>query len=571
MNFEELIKAYNELINENTLLKAEVEKLRKKLNMPEPARPVLNITAAPTKTEKDIAKVHNNSSPSQKIELFMSLFHGRTDVFAKRWQNAKTGKGWYQPACGNEWRRGICGKPKIKCSFCSNRKLIPLDKSIIEAHLRGESAVCKDVIGVYPLMQDETCYFLAADFDGENYQKDIAVFRGVCSEMNIPVAIERSRSGNGAHAWFFFADAVSAATARKFGSILITRAMNMRHDIGFKSYDRLLPNQDIMPKGGFGNLIALPLQGQARKLNNSVFIDENFMPYADQWAHLSGIKKLSPADIEKHINKLCVGNELGILAKTDEDEKPWEKSKPEKDLTASDFPANINIVRANMIHIEKHGISQKALNRIRRLGAFKNPEFYKAQAMRLPTRDKPRIISTADETEKHIKIPRGCEPALIELLNKSFTNYFIDDQTNGGTKIKVEFNGELNVDQVPAAKALSENNIGVLSATTAFGKTVVGANIIAGKKVNTLIMVHTQALLTQWKKALEQFLVIDEALIEPQTKKRGRKVERSVIGQLGAGKNKLSGVVDIAVMQSIINENEVKELVKDYGMVIVDE
>ncbi|HNY12520.1 MAG TPA: helicase, partial [Candidatus Wallbacteria bacterium] len=211
MNFEELIKAYNELINENTLLKAEIEKLRKNLNIPEPARPILNITAASTKAEINLPKVHNNSSPSQKIELFMSLFRGRTDVFARRWQSGKTGKGGYQPACGNEWRKGLCGKPKIKCSFCSNRKLIPLDKSIIEAHLRGESAVCKDIVGVYPLMPDETCYFLAADFDGENHQKDIAVFRGVCDELNISVAIERSRSGNGAHAWFFFDAAVSAA------------------------------------------------------------------------------------------------------------------------------------------------------------------------------------------------------------------------------------------------------------------------------------------------------------------------------------------------------------------------
>jgi len=393
----------------------------------------------------------------------------------------------------------------------------------------------------------------------------------MCTENNIPIAVERSRSGNGAHIWIFFEEPVSATIARKLGSSLLTCVMNNRHEISFKSYDRLFPSQDIMPKGGFGNLIALPLQGYARRLGNSVFIDEKVVPYPDQWAYLSEIKKMSLDEVQEKIEVLSNENELGVLVKAEEETKPWEKKKAEQKLSKTDFPEVVTIVKANMLYLEKVVIAQKALTRIKRLAAFKNPEFYKAQAMRLPTYDKPRIIFTLDETEKYLGIPRGCEDALIKLLNDANVPYVVDNKTNEGKRIKVKFNGELNADQKPANSALLKHDLGVLSATTAFGKTVIGANLIASRKTNTLILVHTQALLTQWQKALLQFLSINEPLPKQPIKKKGRKKKHSIIGLLGGGKNTLTGIVDVAIMQSLINKQEVKEMVKDYGMVIVDE
>lgn len=570
MNYEELLIAYNELKKENAFLKSEIDRLRGKTVEPQHLLFESETKAVLSPPDLLLPNIHINSSAEEKINLFMSLFRGRSDVYAKRWSNEEKGTAGYRPVCGNEWRRGLCDKKKQKCSACPNRRLLPLDKTVIEAHLRGKDHAGRDIIGIYPLLQDDTCYFLAIDFDRENWREDVAAVRSLCYELNIPVSIERSRSGNGAHVWFFFETAISSAVARKFGSMLLTEAMTRRHEISFKSYDRLLPNQDTMPKGGFGNLIALPLQGSARKKDNSVFVDENFAAYTDQWAYLSNVKRLNIDDVEKFIDRLCENGELGILARTDEEEKPWEKTKPEKEISAADFPDNVNIVRANMLHVEKQGISHRALNRIKRLAAFKNPEFYKAQAMRLSTYNKERIIWTIDETSKYLSIPRGCELALADLLKGASAEYSVEDKTNAGNIIKAEFNGELSAEQKLAAISLIKHNTGVLSAATAFGKTVIGASIIASKKVNTLILVHTQALLTQWKKALEQFLIIDEILPE-QSRKRGRKIVHSIIGQIGAGTDRLNGIVDIALMQSLVNEGNVKEFVKDYGMIIVDE
>ncbi len=591
MNYEELLAAYNALKKENVFLRSEIDRLSSKTVETQSSHFEPEAEPSNRPPEEVSSKINIKSKPEEKIELFMSLFRGRSDVYARRYYNEKTKEAGYVPACGNRWRRGVCDIKKYKCADCPNRKLLPLDRTIIEAHLRGDNDLCKDVIGVYPLLQDETCFFLAMDFDGEHWRKDVSAVRSLCSKSNIPVLIERSRSGGGAHAWFFFESAISAATARKLGGMLLTKAMNERHEISFRSYDRLLPNQDTMPKGGFGNLIALPLQGRARKNGNSVFVDENFIDYADQWACLSNVKRLTPADVDGIIERFRDTGELGTLATADdEEEKPWEKARPKKELSPTDFSNNVNIVRANMLHIEKHGISQRALNRIKRLAAFKNPEFYKAQAMRLSTYKKNRIIWTLDETDKYLSIPRGCESALIELLKDAAAEYSITDKRNDGQKIKVEFAGELSAEQKLAASAIVKHDTGVLSATTAFGKTVIGANVIASKKVNALVLVHTQALLTQWKKALDRFLVIDELPptdgvrvggaregegadpLPEQPKKRGRKKIRSVIGQIGAGTDRRSGIVDVAIMQSLLSDGGgVSEFVKDYGMVIVDE
>ena len=568
MDYQQLSTEYNKLLKENAILKKENIDLRKQLLMPEQ---VTEDYDSPIIRSNE-PSINNYSTTKEKIELFMSLFKGRDDVYAKRWYSPKTQKSGYQPACENEWNDKLCDKRKYKCNSCPNRKLLTLNENVVENHLRGKEAYGRDVIGLYPMLPDENCLLLAIDFDGEGYEKDVSAFVEVCQEKGIPVCIERSRSGNGAHVWIFFNEPISAFLARRLGSFLLTYAMNKRCEIKFISYDRLFPNQDTMPAGGFGNLIALPLQGLARKKGNSVFVDENFMPYKDQWAFLSNIQKLSLSQVEKHVSEIGGVGELGTLIQdnAETDNKPWEKQRTQYTLTTADFPEMIHITRANMVYIEKDGISQAARNTIKRLGAFKNPDFYKSQAMRLSTYDKPRIISTSEETKYFITIPRGCERNLFQVLDGVNVQYEIRDETNVGKQIEVNFTGELRGEQQPAANALLQNTTGVLSATTAFGKTVIGANIIATRKINTLILVHTQALLSQWKKSLEQFLGFDYELPE-QPKKRGRKKAQSIIGELGAGKNRLNGIVDVAVMQSLIGNDTVKDLVRDYGQIIVDE
>jgi hypothetical protein len=519
MDYNELYEKYQNVLQENQRLIAENEAYRKRLGS-SISEACLNYDANDNPVSiNPPTPINNNSSPADKIKLFMSLFKGRDDVCAKRWQNKEDRSG-YSPVCRNEWAKGVCNKPKIKCSECNNRKYAALTANVIGRHLQG-----KDVCGIYPMLTDETCYFLAIDFDGEDWQNDIAVVRNICLENKLPFAVERSRSGNGAHVWFFFKDKVSAVSARKFGTALLTQAMGKRHELAFRSYDRLFPNQDTLPKGGLGNLIALPLQPVARKNNNSVFIDENFEPYPDQWEYLNSIQKLSESEIELHTSGLCNGSELGDLRPSeDEERKPWERSKIIHRLSKSDFPESIQITTANMLYIPKDGFSQKALNTIKRLAAFKNPDFYKTQAMRFPTFNKPRVISLSEETHMYLGLPRGCRDDLGDLLDEAKVGIEWIDETYQGQAIEVAFNGELRDEQVEAIAAMLKFDNGVLSATTAFGKTVIGAKLISERKVNTLILVHTQQLLEQWQERLNQFLILHETLpIDNTPKKRSKK------------------------------------------------
>ena len=512
--------------------------------------------------------ITNSSTNNEKVELFLSIFRGRSDVYARRWESKGRQKSGYSPVCHNEWATGLCEKPRVKCSDCKNRLLASLDKQVVINHLTG-----KEVVGIYPMLSDETCLFLAIDFDGESWQKDVLAVRYTCESNRIPVAVERSRSGNGAHIWIFFDEPIPAATARKLGSAILTATMEKHHELKFSSYDRLFPNQDTMPKGGFGNLIALPLQRIPRDNGNSVFIDEEFTPYPDQWAFLSSINLLTINEVEHYIAVLCKYCELGNLYNSDEEgdnDTPWLRKAPEPKLSNKDFPPELRIVEANMLYIEKRDISQKALNRIKRLAAFSNPEFYKAQAMRFPTWNKPRIISISEETEKYLCLPRGCKDDITQMLKKLNVSIYWQDERNEGKAIDVSFNGVLRDEQALALEKLLGFDNGILSATTAFGKTVVSAALIAARKVNTLILVNRQPLLDQWSKRLTDFLIVNEDLPE-QVSKRGRSKESGIIGQLGGGKNRLSGIVDIAIIQSLARGDEAREIVKNYGMVIVDE
>lgn len=350
--------------------------------------------------------------------------------------------------------------------------------------------------------------------------------------------------------------------------------MNKRHEVKFQSYDRLFPNQDTLPKGGLGNLIALPLQKAARKNNNSEFIDECGKAFGDQWAFLSSIRRLSLVEIESLTANLSRGSELGQLKRAAEDdqeeEKPWDTSRIR--LRKNDFPQELEIVKANMLFVPKASLSERAMNHLKRLAAFQNPEFYKAQAMRLSVARIPRIISCSEETSEYLCLPRGCENDLKEVGKELGIDVHFRDETNHGRNINVEFIGSLRDEQPQALEKLLEYDNGILCGTTAFGKTVVAIKLITERKVNTLILVDRVSLLTQWKNRLEEFLEIKEIIPDaPDGKKRGRKKAKSVIGQLGAGKDNLNGNIDIAVMQSLYRKGEVKDCVKNYEMVIVDE
>jgi len=579
MDYRKLLEKYNFLLEQADRLTKENIQLRAQLGLLESE--LIQKTTLVKSTERKIPDdepdarkffpdVDKQSDAFSKISLFMSLFKGREDVYAKRWENKSKGKSGYAPVCLNEWQPGICGKPKISCSKCENKLYAAVENNVIENHLRGNI-----VVGIYPMLLDETCWFLAIDFDKAGWQKDISVLRNICVEFDIPVAVERSRSGKGGHVWFFFENPLPAALARKFGTALLTCAMGRRHEIQFKSYDRFVPGQDTMPKGGLGNLIALPLQKTARENSNCEFIDENYNSYIDQWAFLSSVQKIPEKGLNDFISELSPGHELGTL-KIDEEEteKPWERHISKTKLEKIDFPGQLDIIKANMLLIPKTGISQQALNRLKRLASFKNPMFYRQQAMRLSTYGHPRVVSCADETKDHLCLPRGCELELSCELEALGINVRFIDKTYGGKKIDVEFNGQLRDEQSLALEYLLHHDTGILSGTTAFGKTIVAIKLIAERKANTLILVDKVNLLSQWKDKLSEFLIVNEPLAEPPPtakKKRGRKKKIGVIGQIGAGRNTLSGIVDIAIMQSLSRQGEVKECVKNYGMIIADE
>lgn len=505
----------------------------------------------------------NHSTPEEKIALFRSLFRGREDVYPRRFENRNTGKSGYSPVCANEWVRGVCEKPRIKCSDCPHQRFLPVTDEIIRWHLSGRDCRGKDfVMGIYPMLLDETCFFLAVDFDGADWKTDAGAFIHISRERMLQVVLERSRSGEGAHVWFFFEEAVPANLARKLGSHLLTETMEARPEIGLNSYDRLFPNQDTLPAGGFGNLIALPLQKQARDRGNSVFVDEKFLPYSDQWALLSSVTPMARSQIETLVRDAeSKGRILGVRAATlegDDEDAPWARppSRRAKELPImGPLPRKVELVIADQVYVAKEDLMPGLKNRLIRLAAFQNPEFYRTQAMRLPVYGKPRIISCAEDLPKHLAFPRGCLEEITTLLRALQIQPVIRDERFAGNRLSVSFRGSLRPEQQLAAEAMLRHETGVLAATTAFGKTVIAAILIANRGVNTLVLVHRKQLLEQWIDRLSTFL----------------NVPPKDIGQIGAGRRKLTGSLDIALIQSLVRKGTVNDCVGTYGQLIIDE
>lgn len=508
------------------------------------------------------AVVSRNSPPAAKIALFRSLFRGRDDVYPRRFESRRTGRSGYSPVCANEWVRGLCDKPAVRCPECPNRRFLPFTDETVRQHLAGQDETGGEfVIGVYPMLLDESCFFLAADFNKEGWQEDMAAIRETCHRMGLVATIERSRSGNGAHLWLFFDAAIPAILARKLGAHILTETMERRPEIGLDSYDRLFPNQDTLPRGGFGNLIALPLQKRARDNGHSVFVDDRLLPWPDQWAFLSSVRKIARVEAEAIVGAAdrrgrVVGVRLPVL--DEDDEEPWTlpASRRHAELPmAGPLPKSLQLILGNEIYIAGEGLPAALRNRLLRLAAFQNPEFCRAQAMRLPTFGKPRIICCAAEYPLHIGLPRGCLDEIRDLLAGLGIECVLRDERNAGTPLSASFRGSLRPEQQVAAEALAGHDQGVLAATTAFGKTVVAAWLIAKRGVNTLVLVHRQQLLEQWVERLSAFLELPAA----------------AIGRIGGGRRKPNGRLDVALIQSLVRHGAVDERVGQYGHLVIDE
>ncbi|MCP4044245.1 MAG: DEAD/DEAH box helicase family protein, partial [Gammaproteobacteria bacterium] len=540
------------LVEEQAAAEKQLEILRAELASLDPGPGSELTLPIPTKVQP------TPPTPAEKVALFRGLFQGRTDVFPKLWSNNKTGKKGYSPACGNEWIPGVCDKRQVKCGECPNQTFIPVSDRVILDHLQG-----RHVMGVYPMLEDETCWFLAVDFDKGSWKDDITAFMETCENAGIPATIERSRSGNGAHVWFFFSALVRANIARKMGCHLLTETMARRHQLAMESYDRLFPNQDTMPRGGFGNLIALPLQHGPRQQGNTVFLDKRLVPHPDQWAYLASVQRIPPATVEYIAAEAARrGQVLGVQSgRVNEDEgsaTPWTRppsGRTRKIHITEPIPKKVKAVLAQRLFVEKQDLPSSLLNRIKRLAAFKNPEFYKKQNLRLSTSLTPRLIVCAEEFPEHIALPRGCRPNLKGLLGEYGSTLIVDDKRYRGAPLQLHFHGQLTPVQNEAVQVLLADDMGVFDAPPGIGKTVVGIHVIAERACNTLVLVHRQPLLDQWKSQLALFLDIKPA----------------DIGQIGGGKRKPNGRLDVAMIQSLVHKDEVDDIVAEYAHVVVDE
>jgi len=490
-------------------------------------------------------------SPADRIRLFRSLFRGRADVFPLRW---KTGNG-YSPACSNLWAKGICGRPKTKCGACAHRAFIPVSDEVVEDHLKGHH-----VIGVYPMLPDEACWFVAADFDEESWRDDVHAFALTGRSMGMGVEIERSRSGNGAHAWIFFAAPVPAATARNVASFVLTEATARRSQLSMGSHDRLFPAQDRMPEGGFGSLIALPLQRKPRDDGNSVFVDDDFRPFDNQWQHLAAVRRLPPETAAALSREAATsGCILGVqVPEVEDDTTPWLRL-PSGQMPArridEPLPAQVRAVLAQRLFVERAGVPAALLNRVKRIAAFDNPEYHRRDRMRLSVRRTPRIIFRAKEHTDSVSIPRACVPEVEKLLHTHGVELVVDDQRQRGQPLDVNFRGALTPVQDAAGRALLAHDTGVFVAPPGIGKTVLATWMIAQRRSNTLVLVHLVPLLEQWVTQLATFLGLDE----------------SEIGRIGHGKRAPNGRLDVAMVQSLRKGSAVENIVADYGHVVVDE
>jgi superfamily II DNA or RNA helicase len=517
---------------------------------------------------------------------FYSYFRGRKDVYVKR--AAKKG---YYTQCNNFWKYGVCPKAsgeKVKCQECPAKDYTELKVSAILEHLNGRKEDCTDVIGLYPLFPDGTCWFLVFDFDNheedaspkEGWEREVDALRKICQSVGIDALVERSRSGHGAHVWIFMNEAIQAAKVRRFGEALLAKGSESVSMKSFQYYDRMMPMQDNLPEGKLGNLIALPLQGQALRKGNSAFVDELWRPYHDQWEKLMHTRKLSETDVDTYIKAWCPEADTMKLFQSDKVDESEDGNlllfgtSPlplPRYFKTDDVDGTVKVILADGVYVDKRNLKPRLQNAIRRLAAYTNPQFYQNLALGFSTRETPRIVYDGYDNGDYIVLPRGCFEELKNRLSEAGIPYDIKDKRQKGQTIDVSFRGELYAEQIVAVEHLLNYDNGMLAAATAFGKTVIGANLIAKRKVNTLVLVHTAEIMNNWVRDLERFLVINEELPTYTTPKGRIKQRDSVIGTFSSQKKAATGIIDVGMIGSLGKIDDVNPMVRDYGMIIVDE
>lgn len=523
----------------------------------------------------------------EHASLLYSYFKGRQDVYSLR----SSKKGYYTQ-CNNFWKYGICPKrdgTKIKCQDCSSQDYKELKGRVILQHLQGIKEDCTDVVGLYPLFPDGSCWFLVFDFDNHDesaepskeWQQEVNALREMCSVLGIDSLVERSRSGKGAHVWIFFSDPIQASKARKFGESLLRKGAESVSLKNFTYYDRMMPMQDFLPEGKLGNLIALPLQGRALRNGNSAFVDESWNTYKDQWKRLRETRRLSEKEVDDLIKLWCPDDDAMSIFQNDvvEDTAAGHTSllfgqtpaSTNRDFHAEDADGSVKIILSDGIYVNKKGLKDRMQNAIRRIAAYSNPQFFQTLKLGFSTKDTPRIVYNGYDEGDYIVIPRGCYDELISQLSVAGVRYDVVDKRQKGRKIDIHFNGDLYSEQQIAAEKMLYNDIGVLAAATAFGKTVLGAYLIAEKKVNALVLVHNVEIMNNWIKDLNAFLTINEELPTYTTPKGRVKKRSSLIGTFSSQKDSTTGIIDIAMITSLGREDNINELVRNYGIVIVDE
>lgn len=531
--------------------------------------------------------IHPQAITENMANQFFSMFWGRQDVYAKRSVNKETGKAAYYPQCNNFWTN-VCHK-KIKdginCKDCKNRSYKTITKKDILNHLRGNAYNASDVIGVYPLLSNGTCRFMVFDFDNhdkgadekdsansdDTWVEEVESMREICVLNGIEPLVERSRSGRGAHVWIFFDKPIAASFVRKFGFALLDKGAEQINLKSFKYYDRMLPAQASLPEdSAVGNLIALPLQGKALQDGNSAFIDGNWNAYPNQWETLFNKPRLSQGFLEEKIKEWSnTIDDIAANAAESDREKPWNRVQH---FNKNDVEGKLHIILSNGIYVDNTNLKAAMQNRIRRMAAISNPVFYKNQAIGTSNYDTARWIYLGkDHLSGYIQIPRGLQDELWENIKQADIDYEMEDERQQGRKINVDFKGELRPEQDKALKELIRYDNGILHAATAFGKTVVSSAIIAQKKINTLIILESSALIEQWKEALEKFLNINEGLPTYETKTGRVRKRKSLIGTLQGAHDSMTGIIDIAMAGSLCKKGKYHKMMNEYGLVLIDE
>ncbi len=475
--------------------------------------------------------VDQRSTGQAKVSLFRSLFAGREDVYALRWENGRRGTSGWAPAVKGGW--GNARKP--------GREHLPLSGEVIADHLAGHIHA-----GLYPLLAGDACQLLACDFDGRGWALDALAYLHAARTTGISAALERSRSGDGAHAWIFFSSPVPAASARLLGVHLLRAAMTERGELDLTSYDRLFPTQDFMPRGSFGNLIALPLQGMCRKQGTTVFLDPaTLKPVEDQWAHLYRLPRVTPAALASMVDSMQMvgaGPEGAAYLRP----RSMAEQKP---------PATIHARSGAMLVVDRSGVPPALLSALKHLASLHNPKYYEKERLRFSTWNTPRLIRCYGETIDGLLLPRGVRERAASIVAEAGSELVVHQEWVDPEPVGLRLRAELTAAQQQACDALARHEQGVLVAPPGSGKTVIACGLIARHDRPALIIVDRKPLVEQWRDRLATHLGLP----------------LGQIGQLHGGRNRATRVVDIAMMQSLARREDISEITAGYGFVVVDE